>query len=107
ERTHVAFEQVVIPQRAGTLSLPEMRFSYFDPEAESYRSVTAPPIVLAVEAAAHVANEGPVGAPVPAAAKTATPETLGRDIVFIKDAPGTLAPIGARRLRSPVFWALQ
>src|SRR5207253_2647206 len=35
------------------------------------------------------------------------PETLGRDLVFIKDTPGTLLPIGMRRHRSPWFWAWQ
>ena len=29
ERT---FEQVVIPERAGTIDLPALRFSYFDPD---------------------------------------------------------------------------
>src|SRR5262249_60594444 len=34
-------------------------------------------------------------------------EPVGRDIVFIKDTPGTLAAPGAHRWRSPAFWALQ
>jgi len=99
------FEQVVIPLAAGTVALPDLRFSYFDPEARSYQTVDRPPIVLTVHesAAAHAAPQitGAVGAPAP------KPERLGRDIVFIKDAPGELRPIGARRWRSRVFWLLQ
>lgn len=105
-RAHAVFEQVVIPARAGAVALPEIRFSYFDPEAAAYRTLTAPPVALTVEAATAPA-EGPIGASLAAPAKPAAPETLGRDIVFIKDAPGALVPIGARRFRSPAFWALQ
>ncbi|TMA39023.1 MAG: hypothetical protein E6J79_04720, partial [Deltaproteobacteria bacterium] len=99
------FEQVVIPLAAGTVALPDLRFSYFDPGTRSYQTVDRPPIVLTVHesAAAHAAPQitGGVAAP------GSKPERLGRDIVFIKDAPGQLRPIGARRWRSPVFWLFQ
>src|SRR5262249_46773925 len=98
------FEQVVIPQRAGTIPLPESRFSYFDPEARVYRTLSQPPVVGRVQEAAekHAGREiaGPAVAGRPA-------EKLGHDLVFIKDDPGTLEPAGARRWRSPLFWALQ
>ena len=99
-----AFEQVVIPQHAGTVSLPETRFSYFDPEARAYRTVSHPPIALAVREAAQ-----PQGAPQILGATVRRPpaEQVGRDLVFIKDAPGTLVPIGARRYRSALFWGFQ
>src|SRR5439155_732501 len=71
------FEQVVIPLAAGTVALPDLRFSYFDPEARSYQTVDRPPIVLTVHesAAAHAAPQitGAVGAPAP------KPERLGRE----------------------------
>lgn len=97
------FEQVVIPQHPGPTSLPELRFSYFDPAAGAYRTITQPPIALAVQPSAEPATGTIVGAaPVAPAA-----EPLGRDIVFIKDTPGDLVPIGARRYRSIGFWACQ
>ncbi|MFN8543576.1 MAG: BatD family protein [Candidatus Binatia bacterium] len=97
-------EQVVIPQQAGTLELPPLTFSWFDPEAHAYRSVTRGPIALAVRQAAP-GNAGPaiVGArpePKPSA-------TLGADIVTIKDTPGDLVPVGVHRWRSAGFWAWQ
>ncbi len=99
------FEQVVIPQQPGTLRLPPVRFSWFDPEAHAYRSAEQPAITLTVRPAPQGSGPQILGAP----AKTAPvpAESLGRDLVFIKDAPGTLAPIGARRWRSPVFWIVQ
>jgi tetratricopeptide (TPR) repeat protein len=100
------FEQVVIPEHPGGVTLPPLRFSYFDPEAGAYRTIAGPPIALTVQAAAHAA-EPVVGASVVPAAPAKPAETLGRDIVFIKDAPGELRPIGRHLYRSPLFWAAQ
>ncbi len=100
------FEQVVIPQRPGTVRLPAPRFSFFDPEARAYRVAAAQPITLTVRAApAGATTPQIVGAPGSRATRPAEP--VGRDIVFIKDTPGALAPPGAHRWRSPAFWALQ
>ena len=104
-RARVVFEQVVIPQHAGTVTLPLPRFSYFDPADGAYHTATAPPIVLTVSASTQPAAQPPVGAP--AAVKRAPTEQLGRDIVFIKDSPGDLVPVGARRHRSALFWSVQ
>lgn len=103
ERT---FEQVVIPERAGPLDLPALRFSFFDPATGAYRTATHPviPLVVAPRAAGNAPSHV-VGATPPVAAPKA--ETLGHDLVFIKDAPGDLRPIGARRWRSPLFWSFQ
>lgn len=100
------YEQVVIPERAGTLDLPALRFSFFDPTAGTYRTVGHPviPLVVTPRAAGNVPSHV-VGAAPPVAAPK--PEALGHDLVFIKDTPGTLQPIGARRWRSPLFWAVQ
>jgi tetratricopeptide (TPR) repeat protein len=96
------FEQVVIPQRAGALAIPELVFSYFDPEARAYQTVVRPPIPLTVHASAE-----PHSPPqMVGAAEPARPEALGQDIVFIKDEPGSFRPLGARRHRSAVFWGL-
>ncbi len=106
-QTRSVFEQVVIPERAGAMTLPGLRFSYFDPEVAAYRTLTAPAIALTVQPPAHAAVEPPVGATIAPAAPSAQVETLGRDIVFIKDAPGTLRPIGGHRYDSLGFWAAQ
>ncbi len=101
------YEQVVIPQGSGAVTLPGLRFSYFDPESGRYRTAAPAPIALTIRPSSR-AGEAPQivgGTPAPAATKAAEP--LGRDIVFIKDAPGTLAPLGAYRWRSPLFWLLQ
>jgi tetratricopeptide (TPR) repeat protein len=105
ERT---FEQVVIPLRDGPTALALPSFSYFDPEARAYRTIAPPPIALTVRPSAQAKATPEIvgGAPAPGA-PGARPETLGKDIVFIKDAPGTLRATGQRRWRTPWWWMLQ
>jgi tetratricopeptide (TPR) repeat protein len=97
------FEQVVIPARPGEMTLPPLPLSYFDPIARTYRTMTPAPIVLRVQpGAARVAGPAETVPAQPAATATETP--LGEDIVFIKDSPGTLRPIGARLYKSALLW---
>jgi tetratricopeptide (TPR) repeat protein len=100
------FEQVVIPQHSGAVTLPELQFSYFDPAARAYRTIAHPAIALNVHPAAHAQSAPQIVGAAPAAAPRVE-EPLGRDIVFIKDTPGNLIPRGARRYRSALFWAYQ
>ncbi|MBI1817739.1 MAG: BatD family protein [Deltaproteobacteria bacterium] len=100
------FEQVVLPQQAGAVTLPELRFSYFDPEARAYRTITQAPIAVNVRASAQAQSAPRIIGALPREA-TRAPESLGRDIVFIKDAPGEFTPIGARRYRNVAFWLFQ
>ncbi|HUI25620.1 MAG TPA: BatD family protein, partial [Candidatus Kryptonia bacterium] len=100
------FEQVVIPQQAGA-ALPELRFSFFDPEARAYRTITHPPVALNVKASAQAQAAPQIVGAAPLAPPAPRVEALGRDIVFIKDTPGDFAPIGARRYRSVWFWLYQ
>lgn len=97
------FEQVVIPLRPGTVGLPETRFSYFDPEARAYRTIVRPPIALAVRAPVPGSATPEV---VGAVAPKPRVEELGRDIVFIKDDPGTLVPAATATYRRASFWVL-
>lgn len=98
-------EQVVIPERAGRVTLPPVEFPYFDPSAERYVVARGPALVVTARPRATAAPDVVVGAPARPKAKPV--EELGRDIVFIKDDPGVLVPVGWARYRSPWFWALQ
>jgi tetratricopeptide (TPR) repeat protein len=98
------FEQVVIPQQPGTVTLPALRFSYFDPALRAYRTLTRGPFTLAVHPSAQGQSAPQIVGSTPTRPR---PESLGQDIVSIKDAPGALQPVGARRYRSLVFWLVQ
>lgn len=81
------FEQVIIPNSVDVHEIPALRFSFFDPDARAYKTITRGPIAIEVQAAAPgrvgVVDAAPAVAPTPAAEAP-----LGRDIVYIKDAPG-------------------
>jgi len=97
------FEQVVIPGTAGEVTLPPLVLSYFDPSARTYKTLTPAPVVLRVQPGVVARTETPA----PTAQQPADPaaETpLGQDIVFLKDSPGTLQPIGTRLYRSVTLW---
>jgi hypothetical protein len=103
------FDYVFIPQRAGELEIPEIKFSYFDPEQEEYVELTAPPIPVKVSPAQ---NSG-VPAPQTPTEKTVAPDQqLSRDLTA-KEALLTLdyrpkepRPVGYTILRNPVFIGL-
>jgi tetratricopeptide (TPR) repeat protein len=101
------FEQAVVPLRDGPLLLDGPAFSYFDPRARAYRRIVPEPVHIKVRASAHATAEPQIigGAHPVVAPKRG--ETLGRDLVFIKDAPGTLRPIGRRCYRHGTFWLVQ
>lgn len=98
------FEQVVIPEQAGTVELPPLSLAYFDPAERSYRTITRGPFPILVRGSAAASAPQIVGS-TPARPAPATP--LGADIVSIKDSPGTLRSTGARLWRRPLFWGWQ
>lgn len=87
------FEQVLIPTTTAVREIPAVRFAYFDPGAGAYRIVTRGPIPLTVRpGAATTAAPAPTGED--RSAEDRSPERLGQDIVYIKDAPGRLRHAG-------------
>jgi hypothetical protein len=79
-------EQVIIPTDVKITSVPPVRFSYFDTGSGAYRTIERGPFALEVTAAATGEEFQAVGFDHPLT--VSTPETLGRDLVFIKDNPG-------------------
>jgi len=100
------FEQVVIPKETGIAELPAVHFSYFDPNTRGYRTITRGPIALKVRPAPAGAEPQVIGRE-PAAAPERPPETLGRDIVYIKDAPDRFRSRAAALYRRPWFLLMQ
>lgn len=97
------FEQVVSPESAELKELPPFSFSFFDPDAKQYRTLSQAAQALVVRPATAVA------APMIASgAKSAdaTPPPA-QDIVHIKTRPGPLAQIGPPLIQRPWFVALQ
>jgi hypothetical protein len=96
------FEQIVAPQSPDLRELPSFSFSYFDPEAGAYRTLTEPPVQLAV----HSAGAAP--APVIAALQSPGAQTPPpRDILPIKEQLGALESAGPALLTRPTFLTVQ
>lgn len=98
------FEQIVVPQSSDIKELPPVSFSFFDPEAKLYRTLTQPAIKLVVRAGSGTP------APIVAAGKSPlsdNPPPPQQDIVPIKQRLGTLAQVGVPLTQQPWFLAMQ
>ncbi len=96
------FEQIVTPQSTDVHELPAFSFSFFDPGAKAYRTLTQAPTQLAVH------SEGTTPAPLMAATKSAGSQTpTPQDILPIKEQFGSLAPAGPPLVTRPAFLAVQ
>ena len=83
------FEQVLIPRDASIQAIPEIQFSFFNPESAEYRALTQTPIPISV-AANPVNEELKIVDHSQVAATPKRTEELGRDILYIKDSIGSV-----------------
>jgi hypothetical protein len=98
-----SFEQIIVPQSTDIKELPPFSFSFFDPDAKAYRTLTQPAVKLAVR------SGGTTVAPVIAASKSSTPDNPppAQDIVPVKQRLGALAQAGPPLVQRPWFIAVQ
>lgn len=97
-----SWQQILVPLKAGDLSVAPVRFAYFDPKADRYQILETPPLAVHVTPAATPAGGG-VGTP---AARGAI-EVVGQDIRFIHTGGTAFQPRGRRAWDGPLFWLLQ
>jgi len=96
------FEQIIAPQNMEVHELPPFSFSFFDPGAATYRTLTQPSIPLAVH------SSGAASTPVIAAAKTGDSQNPPpQDILPIKEQLGAFLPAGPPLVTQPAFLAAQ
>ena len=94
------FEQVVIPQKAEVSLLPPFQFSFFDPNARTYRTLSGSAVPLTVRPAAAVAN-------LPTLAQSQGSTATNDEIVHIKPYLGVSPVAGGPLVQQPWFLALQ
>ena len=99
------FEQVIVPQNHELKALPPVEFSFFDPAARGYRTLTGPLIPLTIRPSPTAApppppltNSAPAGQPGAGAAD---------DILHIKPHLDARVASGPWLLHRPWFLALQ
>ncbi len=80
-RARRVFEQVLIPRDETATEVPAVEFSYFDPRAESYRTIVRGPFPLKLTAATN--GVGRIVAP-PAPGAEPSVRVEGADLVYLK-----------------------
>jgi hypothetical protein len=96
------FEQVIIPQNHEITVLPALRFSFFDPEQKSYRTLSNAAVPLSVRASLSAIP--PV---LTNAASTQNPPPAADDIVHIRPRLDTIGLAQVPLIRQKWFLALQ
>ncbi len=97
------FKTVLIPTASGNVSIPPVRFVYFSPEAQAYKTLHS----KAVEVRVQPAAPGSAPEPLPSAPGGSTApgiQVLNQDIHYIKT-PATLISQGKPLYRSRLFLA--
>jgi hypothetical protein len=94
------FDQVIIPQRAGIAAIPPLTFSFFDPDARAYKTVTKPAIPITVRDTGHGQAQPTVIATTGSQGQQQGPAT---DIVHIKPTLGHLSFLGPPFAARPWF----
>ncbi len=92
------FDYVIIPRSAGLAEIPEIRISYFDPRAETYRTMRSGPFTMRVEGEA-------VGSGA-AASGIGDGRYLAEDIRFIHTGPAHWVIPGRVFFGSTLFYIL-
>jgi len=98
------FEQVIIPESVEIKAIPEIQFTYFDPEIGQYVTQSKGPIPIQV---APSSTEGPLHILEFSKGKAVKREVLGRDIIYIKDEIGKAARGDGRVYKNKGFLFLQ
>ena len=102
------FEQVVIPTEASVREIPEIKFSFFDTQSESYKTITRGPIPITVTPLPQGQEFKVLEPPQQSSEQPRIQkEPLGRDIIYIKDNPGKLRPKGRFLYNNILFLFLQ
>ena len=92
------YEIVLMPEQAGRLNIPEIRYPYFDPSLERYVEIATAPIAVSIGDAA--------GAPaVPSLPSVEDAEEKAPEVRPIKAVPSSLRQPGTALADSPVYWA--
>jgi hypothetical protein len=96
------FEEIVAPQTADVRELPQISFSFFNPDDGKYHTLAQPAVPLVVKAA------GASPMPVIVANKNSAPENQPpQDILPIKENLGALATKSSPLVAQPAFLAAQ
>ncbi|MFA5260438.1 MAG: BatD family protein [Candidatus Omnitrophota bacterium] len=100
-------EQVAMPTSENIKAFPAVSFSYFETDSRQYKTITRGPFPLTISKLEEGEQLKIVGLGAAPGQPLIEPETLGQDILFIKDRPGPFYPRDHLFLfQRPGFWLL-
>jgi hypothetical protein len=100
-----AHEYLLLPRYRGTYKIPPVRFSFFDPVAGRYQTLTSEPLTIEVtDGPEALAGQGGSASGGPGSMREKEKVTfLGKDILYIKTHPGKLVNPTNPLLLRPIF----
>ncbi len=102
-----AFEKVLVGRLTGTHQIPALSFSFFDPQAGEYKTVTRGPFTVQVQPGIAQEEAAPT-VPLKSEARPSRKEiqVVTQDIRYIKTDLGLIQKQGHPLYRMPLFWLL-
>lgn len=94
------YERLLVPSTGGEFTIPPLTYTYFDPDAGTYQTISTEPIEVVI--APGAVEEASVA--LPAAAK-ASVEQLATDIRHLKPVPHELGVVNQPVTESGLYWA--
>jgi hypothetical protein len=96
------YERLLLPQQAGEFTIPALEYSFFDPQAGEYRTLTTEPIQVLV--APNGAAATPSYAPAPTTDQEAPVASQPSDIHRLKPILTQLTLASGPLTESPLYW---
>ena len=94
------YESVLVPEKAGVLTVPEIGYTFYDPSVEEYVEAVTEPIVMSI---AEADGMSPL---LPSPGGGTAVERAGSDVRHIKPAPSTLQQSGNGLIGAAAYWAV-
>ena len=96
------YERVLVPETEGEFTIPALEYTYFDPVAAQYQTITAQSIPVSIAPGDAVAAQQNL-APMPGVSKE-TVEQLATDIRHLKPVPSKLGSAERPVTQSGIYW---
>ena len=93
------YESVLVPEKAGVLTVPEIGYTFYDPSVEEYVEAVTEPIVMSI---AEADGMSPL---LPSPGGGTAVERAGSDVRHIKLVPSTLQQSSNGLIGGFVYWA--
>ena len=102
-----SYQRLLVPGKGGDYTLPAVSFSYFDPQSESFQTISTDPINVTVSGdTTSAATDVPATQSSSPTASQQDVAQAGQDIRFIKPVPALLSTAAVPLTEQPFFWLL-